>query len=395
MDDEGLEAVTMRRIGRELGVEAMSLYNHVEDKEDILEGITERVMREFEFPDVHRRLGRGRPRDGARVAPAPRPASQRLPAARGAPQAARGPRDLSARWTPRSGVLRRAGLSERDAAQAFNALGGYILGFVMMEQGLMLGNDDEHARRARSRDRGPAGLRRSSTWWSASRTSPSATPDQQFEFGLDLMIRGHPGRGRRILAVEPLAQTRAPRPTRPNTSSASPRSSSVWSAVTIVRTRAVPLPTVGNTIAGQNTPSSNSRRANACVRSSSPVITGVIGVSLAPVSNPSSCSPALNERGVRPEPIEPLGLVLDDVERLDAGGDGRRRRARREQVGPAPVLQPLDQLVRPGDEPAQHADRLRERADLDVDPAVQAEVVDGARRRPCRARRRRARRRPS
>ena len=51
MDDEGLEAVTMRRIGRELGVEAMSLYNHVEDKDDILEGVTERVMNEFEFPD--------------------------------------------------------------------------------------------------------------------------------------------------------------------------------------------------------------------------------------------------------------------------------------------------------------------------------------------------------
>ena len=50
MDEEGLEAVTMRRIGRELGVEAMSLYNHVEDKDDILDGITERVMNEFEFP---------------------------------------------------------------------------------------------------------------------------------------------------------------------------------------------------------------------------------------------------------------------------------------------------------------------------------------------------------
>jgi hypothetical protein len=70
----------------------------------------------------------------------------------------------------------------------------------------------------------------------------------------------------------------------------------VWSAVTIVRTRADPFATVGNTIAGQNTPSSNNRRANVCVRSSSPVITGVIGVSLAPVSNPSSWSPALRYR---------------------------------------------------------------------------------------------------
>src|SRR4029079_17183606 len=50
MDAEGIEAVTMRRIGRELGVEAMSLYNHVEDKAAILDGICEVVMAEFSFP---------------------------------------------------------------------------------------------------------------------------------------------------------------------------------------------------------------------------------------------------------------------------------------------------------------------------------------------------------
>src|SRR4029453_9178029 len=50
MDDEGLEAVTMRRIGRELGVGARSPYNHVENKDDLLEGVPERAMNEFEFP---------------------------------------------------------------------------------------------------------------------------------------------------------------------------------------------------------------------------------------------------------------------------------------------------------------------------------------------------------
>jgi hypothetical protein len=38
MDAEGVDAVTMRRIGRELGVEAMPLYNHVRDKVDIPTG---------------------------------------------------------------------------------------------------------------------------------------------------------------------------------------------------------------------------------------------------------------------------------------------------------------------------------------------------------------------
>src|SRR6478672_6853055 len=50
MDEEGLEAVTMRRIGRELGVEAMSLYNHVRDKEDIFDGITETVLGGLRVP---------------------------------------------------------------------------------------------------------------------------------------------------------------------------------------------------------------------------------------------------------------------------------------------------------------------------------------------------------
>src|SRR5439155_9252124 len=52
MDEDGLEAVTMRRIGRELGVEAMSLYNHVRDKEDILDSISEAVLGEFRVPEA-------------------------------------------------------------------------------------------------------------------------------------------------------------------------------------------------------------------------------------------------------------------------------------------------------------------------------------------------------
>src|SRR5262245_14609314 len=50
MDDEGLEAVTMRRLGRELGVEAMSLYNHVQDRADLEAAMIERVMDDFVLP---------------------------------------------------------------------------------------------------------------------------------------------------------------------------------------------------------------------------------------------------------------------------------------------------------------------------------------------------------
>ena len=49
MDSEGLDAVSMRRVAREVGVEAMSLYHHVRDKEDLLDGIQQRVFSEFAF----------------------------------------------------------------------------------------------------------------------------------------------------------------------------------------------------------------------------------------------------------------------------------------------------------------------------------------------------------
>jgi TetR/AcrR family tetracycline transcriptional repressor len=45
-DAEGLRAVTMRRLGAELGVEAMSLYHHVAGKEALLDGLVERVLEE-------------------------------------------------------------------------------------------------------------------------------------------------------------------------------------------------------------------------------------------------------------------------------------------------------------------------------------------------------------
>jgi AcrR family transcriptional regulator len=49
-DAEGLEALSMRRLAKELGVEAMSLYNHVANKDEILNGIIEIVTGEIEVP---------------------------------------------------------------------------------------------------------------------------------------------------------------------------------------------------------------------------------------------------------------------------------------------------------------------------------------------------------
>ena len=49
-DEEGIEALSMRKLGQALRVEAMSLYNHVKNKDDILYGIVDMVLSEFELP---------------------------------------------------------------------------------------------------------------------------------------------------------------------------------------------------------------------------------------------------------------------------------------------------------------------------------------------------------
>ena len=188
MDAEGLEAVTMRRIGRELGVEAMSLYNHVEDKDDILNGVTERVFTGFDYPPFTGDWLE----DAAAMAREWRrllglhPNVCQLLAERHKPlEGLASFRAMDAAL----GLLRSAGLSDRDAAQAFNALGSYILGYVTMEQGLMLGNDEEHARQhdlamdflqGSGLDNVVACLPHFS----------DCNADQQFEFGLDLIFRG-------------------------------------------------------------------------------------------------------------------------------------------------------------------------------------------------------------
>ncbi len=51
IDREGIEGLTMRRLGRELGIEAMSLYNHVRDKEDLLDGLVGLLASEVALPE--------------------------------------------------------------------------------------------------------------------------------------------------------------------------------------------------------------------------------------------------------------------------------------------------------------------------------------------------------
>lgn len=188
MDEEGLDAVSMRRVAREVGVEAMSLYHHVEDKEDLLDGICEHIMAGFEFPDPVddwvENCKRGA-RAWRRLLQA-HPAVMRLLAEQRGPTRSidsMRPMEFALR------ILRGSGLSDRDTAQAFHAFGGYIQGFVIMELGSIAGGSDEehtkfHAELADALPDEFPSLR------AVSRYFAECDSDEQFEFGLDLLIRG-------------------------------------------------------------------------------------------------------------------------------------------------------------------------------------------------------------
>ncbi|MCB9762085.1 MAG: TetR/AcrR family transcriptional regulator C-terminal domain-containing protein [Alphaproteobacteria bacterium] len=51
-DREGVDALSMRKLARALRVEAMSLYNHVANKDDLLDGLVDRVIGEIELPTL-------------------------------------------------------------------------------------------------------------------------------------------------------------------------------------------------------------------------------------------------------------------------------------------------------------------------------------------------------
>jgi AcrR family transcriptional regulator len=145
MDAEGLEAVTMRRLGRELGVEAMSLYNHVEGKDDIRVGMLERVLSELELPeegsseDLMERV-----RDMAR--------SFRIllhdhPNAVPLFTEHRGPMsdpDALRVIEVALRTLRGAGLSPEDTVHAYGTLVGFVLGYVALEVGALWGDPLAH-----------------------------------------------------------------------------------------------------------------------------------------------------------------------------------------------------------------------------------------------------------
>ncbi|MCU0270464.1 MAG: TetR/AcrR family transcriptional regulator C-terminal domain-containing protein [Acidimicrobiales bacterium] len=132
VDEHGIEALSMRKLGRVLGVEAMSLYNHVRNKDDLLDGVLGRVMSGIPVPD------RGLAWDDRlrAVARGLRDAGHRHPGAfplfgmrEVRSVEAFGP--LEAAYE----IFRDAGLDDDAALDAFLASASFVIGFVITELG--------------------------------------------------------------------------------------------------------------------------------------------------------------------------------------------------------------------------------------------------------------------
>src|SRR4028119_775959 len=129
-DEGGIESLSMRKLAQDLGVKAMSLYNHVANKDDLLDGIVDIVVSEIEVPNLGvdwKTAMRGRAMSAHEVLLrhpwSTMPLVSRVNV---------GPAML--RYVDATlGCLREAGFSLEMADRAWNAIDSHIYGFTLQE----------------------------------------------------------------------------------------------------------------------------------------------------------------------------------------------------------------------------------------------------------------------
>ncbi len=139
-DRDGIEALSMRRLGQELGVEAMSLYNHVANKEAVLAGIVDLIVGDIDLGGA----GASWKEAARRRAISMRRVFAGHPWALGLLEARRnlGPAALGYCEAVLGG-LRHAGFSPVFAMRTFSVLDSYIYGYCLQEKNLPSGSAAE------------------------------------------------------------------------------------------------------------------------------------------------------------------------------------------------------------------------------------------------------------
>ena len=188
-DTSGIGSMTMRRLAQELGVEAMTLYYHVANKDDILAGMVDLVVDEMELPatDTDWR--------GALRATALSSYEVLLRHPWAASLILSGTSVSRARLRHMDailGTLRGAGFSPEMTDHAYHALDSHIMGFALWVVGMNLGSDEQLAAKAADF---LAELEREEMPHLAEHVEQHLKPrdpedEGEFAFGLDLILDG-------------------------------------------------------------------------------------------------------------------------------------------------------------------------------------------------------------
>ncbi len=183
LDDDGLDGLTLRRLGERLGVRASALYRHVPSKEALLDAMAEAVLEGVgedldggdwaeQFHCLARRLRRAllAHRDGARLVAGTYVAGRNT---LGAGEAA-------------FSLLSTAGLPQKEAGWLTFAAFYYVLGHTIEEQAQarLPTDDDWHARLARS------GAPLSAGFASALTAVLESDPVERFDYGIEILVDG-------------------------------------------------------------------------------------------------------------------------------------------------------------------------------------------------------------
>lgn len=188
-DASGIESLSMRKLGEQLGVEAMSLYNHVTNKDDLIDAMVDRVFAEIDLAADERswRAAMRRRAVSVRQALKRHPWAVPLMQSRTNP----GPSTLG-HLNALIGILRGADFSAVLTAHALSVVDAYVYGFAMQQKALPFDTEErstevvEHMLAAMPTGEWPHLVEFSREHI----LKPGYDYGQEFEWGLDLVLDG-------------------------------------------------------------------------------------------------------------------------------------------------------------------------------------------------------------
>jgi AcrR family transcriptional regulator len=188
-DRHGLEALTMRGLARELGVEAMSLYHHFAGKDALLDAMVDRVYAAILLPEASGqwRAELRRRSVSVREVLHAHPWALPLMESRRAP----GPANL-AYHEANIACLRAAGFTPEQVAHAYAIVDAFVYGFALQEATLPFESGDEAAAMIREGGFGEGLADQPHMVWFTEQVilEPGYSFAREFEPGLDLVLDG-------------------------------------------------------------------------------------------------------------------------------------------------------------------------------------------------------------